>query len=114
MESLNTMLIIDLVIIMAGIYLLYLSLKMHRTHKVESFIVAEETLKNCKDENAFAHFLAVRQTYFSIIMILCGVFMALHETVFPLGYGYYVVTGVLVVALIVFYNELSDGRNKYC
>ena len=114
METLNTLLIIDLVIIAAGVYFLYLSFKMHKTHKVESFIIPEEILKQCKDETAFAQFLAIRQMIFSIIMIVCGTLMAIHETVMSLGIGHYVVTGILVVALIVFYSELSDGRNRYC
>ncbi len=110
----NTMFIIDIVILGVGIYFLYLSIKMRITQKVESFIIAEETLKQCKDEKGFANFLAIRQMIFSIIMIICGVLMAIHEVIMSLGYGYYVVTGILVVALIVFYNELAEGRSRYC
>jgi hypothetical protein len=110
----NTMFIIDMVILGVGIYFLYLSIKMRITQKVESFIIPEETLKQCKDEKGFARFLAIRQMILSIIMIICGALMAIHEVIVTLGYGYYVVTGILVVALIVFYSELSDGRNKYC
>ena len=114
MNPINTMLIIDIIIIVIGIYFLYLSVKMKKTQKVERFIIPEETLSKCKDEKGFANYLAMRLCIFSILMILCGIVMAVHEAIVSLGYGYYIVAGVLVVTLIVFFNELTDGRNKYC
>ena len=114
MDSINTMFIIDLVIVAVGIYFLYISLRMKKTEKVESFVVAEETLKNCKDEKAFANFLWIRQMIFSIIMIISGVLMAVHEVVLSFGYAYYAVVGVLSIAFVVYYKQLTDGRIKYC
>ena len=70
METLNTMFIIDLVIVAVGLYFMYISLRMKKTMKVDKFVIAEETLKNCKDEKAFAEFLWIRQFFLSIIMIL--------------------------------------------
>lgn len=113
-NTINTLLIIDLVIIAAGIYLFYLSLRMRKTKKVEHFIIAEETLKMCRDEKAFAEYLSIRQLFFSIIMMVCGILMAVHELIHPLGYVYYGVAAVLVIALIVYYKQLSDGRIRYC
>ena len=114
MDSINAMFLIDLVIIVAGIYLLYLSLRMKKTKKVEKFVVAEETLKNCKDEKAFADYLWIRQLFFSIIMTITGVLMAIHETIFPFGYVYYAVVGVLAIAFVIYYIQWTDGRIKYC
>lgn len=114
MDSINTMFLIDLVIIVVGIYFLYIALRMKQTEKVERFVVAEEIIKNCKDEKAFAKFLWVRQMIFSIIMIIAGTLMAIHEVVISFGYAYYAVVGVLSVAFVVYYKQLTDGRIKYC
>ena len=114
MDSINTMFIIDLVIILFGIYFLYISLRMKKTEKVESFVIAEETLKNCRDEKALAKYLWVRQTIFSIIMIVSGSLMAIHEVVISFGYAYYLVVGILAIAFVVYYKQLTDGRIKYC
>lgn len=114
METLNTMFIIDLVIVAVGLYFMYISLRMKKTMKVDKFVIAEETLKNCKDEKAFAEFLWIRQFFLSIIMILAGVLMAIHEVVFSFGYAYYIVVGILVIAFVIYYIQLTDARIKYC
>ena len=114
MGSINVMFLIDLVIVVVGIYFLYLSLKMKKNQKVESFVIAEEVLKNCKDHKAFAEFLSIRQMIFSVIMIVAGVLMAVNEMVISLGYGYYVVVTVLAISFIIYYKQLTDGRMKYC
>ena len=114
MVSINVMFLIDVVIVVVGIYFLYLSFKMKKTEKVESFIIAEEILKNCKDHKAFAEFLSVRQMIFSIIMIIAGTLMAIHEVVISFGYAYDVILGVLVISFMVYYKQLTDGRIKYC
>ena len=93
---------------------MYVSLRMKKSLKVDTFVIAEETLKNCKDEKAFAEFLWIRQFMFSIIMIVAGTLMAIHEVVFSFGCAYYVVVGVLALAFVVYYKQLTDGRIKYC
>ena len=87
---------------------------MKKQQKVDTFVVAEELLKNCKDEKAFANFLWIRQLVLSIVMIIAGILMAIHEVVFSFGHVYYVFVIVLVLAFVVYYKQLTDGRVKYC
>lgn len=87
---------------------------MKKNKKVESFVIAEEVLRNCKQEAEFAEYLSVRQLAFSIIMIVGGALMTIHETIFPLGYWYYLVAGFVAVAFLAFYKQLTDGKVKYC
>lgn len=114
MSSINTMLIIDIVIVVFGIYLLFLAVRMKKNQRVEQFIIAEELLKKCNEEKLLASYLSVRLMIFSIIMIICGALMIVHETVFSMGYGYYFVVLVLAVSFLVFYKQLTDARIKYC
>lgn len=114
MGSINTMFLIDVVIIIFGMYFMYISLRMKKQQKVDKFVVAEELLKNCKDEKAFANFLWSRQLVLSIVMIIAGALMAIHEVIFSFGYAYYAFVGALVLAFIIYYKQLTDGRVKYC
>lgn len=114
MDSINTMLIIDIVIIVLGVYLLFISLRMKKTKKVEKIMIAEEVLRNCKAEDELAKILSRHLLICSTVMIICGAIMAVHESFFNLGYWYYPVVGVLVVAVIIFYKQLTDARIKYC
>ena len=114
MDSFNTMFIIDLIIVILGIYLLFLSVRMKMTKKVDKFILAEEVLQKCKNETEMAEYLSVRQMIFSIILIIGGAVMALNETVIDMGNWIYSVVGIVAIAFFVFYKQLMDARIKYC
>ncbi len=114
MGSINTMLLIDIVIVVFGLYLFFLALKMKKQKKVEKFIIAEELLKNCKAEEELAGILSLHSLILSVTMIICGGVMIIHESVFNIGYWYYLVVGILAVAFLFFYMKLTNARIKYC
>lgn len=114
MGSINTMLIIDVIIVILGIYLLFLSIRMKKTKKIASFVVPEEELKKCKNEAEFAKYLSTRQMIFAIIIIIGGTIMTLSEAAIDIGKWIYLVTGIVAVAFLVFFKQLTDGRLKYC
>ena len=114
MNTINTMLIIDIIIVILGIYLLFLAIRMKKTKKVEKFVIDEESMRRCKNEAEFAEFLSIRQLIFSIVMIIGGVAAALSESVFNIGKWEFLLYGVIATAFLLFYKELTDGRVKYC
>lgn len=110
----NTMLIMDIVITVLGSYLIYIALKMKKNKKVDRLVVAEEMLRMCKDEAGFAEYLSQKMLVFSVVLVITGVLLAIHEAVFSLGVIFYVVTAVAIIAFLWFYKSLADGRNKFC
>ena len=108
------MLIIDIVIVILGIYLLVMAFKMKKTNKVEKFLVPEETMQHCKDEKGFSIFLWKRMLIFSAILIIGGGLMVLGETVVDFGAVAAVFDIGVAIGLIWFYKELSNGRVKFC
>lgn len=114
MGSINTMLMIDVVIVILGIYLLFLSVRMKKSKKVERFIIPEETLKQCKQEEELAKYLSVRMMAFSIVLSVGGALMVVHETLYNMGYGYYFIVAIITIAFCIFYKQLADGKAKYC
>lgn len=114
MKTIDTMLIMAIIIIFLGVYLLYLSLKMNKTKKVERLFVAEEDMLRCKDEKAFAEFMSQKMKLFSIGFILIGIVLLLHETVFNLGWAVYLLVIAAMALYAWFQKNLRDGRNKFC
>lgn len=114
METINTVLIIDIIMVILGVYLLFLAIRMKKTKKIEKFVVDEESMRRCKNEAEFAEFLSIRQLIFSIVMIVGGILAALSETVISLGNWEFLLYGVIAMAFLFFYKELTDGRIKYC
>lgn len=114
MNTVNTMLIMDVVIVFLGIYLIHIALKMKKTKKIERFVIAEEVMRVCKDEAGFAEFLSQKMLIFASVLTGTGIVMAIHETVFNLGKGFYVVVAIAVIFFLWFYKSLTDGRDKFC
>lgn len=114
METINTMLVMDIIIAILGMYLMFTANKMKKTKKIDRFIVAEETMRLCKDEASFTEYLSKRMLIFAAVLTISGLVMAIHETFFDLGYGFYVVVTITVVGFLWFYKSLTDGRDKFC
>lgn len=110
----NVMPIIDAVIIILGLYLIFVSLRMKKTKKVNTFIVDEETLKRCKDQKAFAEYLFPTMLIFSIILTITGIVRIIHDLVYQIGIFQYIIAFIAFVAFLFFYKQLTDGRNKFC
>ncbi len=114
MEIINTMLIMDIIIIILGIYLIYIANEMKKTKKINRLVVAEELIRVCKDEAGFADYLSQKMMIFATVLIITGVLMAIHESIFDLGYGFYLIAAIAIGTFLWFYKCLTDGRNKYC
>lgn len=110
----NVMPVIDAVITILGIYLIFVSLRMKKLKKVNTFIVDEETLKRCKDQSAFAEYLFPKMLIFSIILTITGIVRMVHDLVYQIGIFQYIIAFIAFVAFLLFYKQLTDGRNKFC
>ena len=110
----NTMVIIDAIIIVLGIYMIFASVQMKKTNKINSFIVDEQVMKTCKDEKGFVTYLFPRMLSFSIILIVIGVVKIIADTLINIGYFAYILMAVALVMFLVFFKQLSDGKNKFC
>ena len=114
MNSMNTMVMIDVVIILAGMYLLFLGWKMKTTKKVEVIVVPEEVLRNCNNMQEFAKALSIIHMICSAMMIGAGVLMLIHHTIFSMGIGYYIIVAVLVAGILIYFKNLTDLKDKFC
>lgn len=114
METINTLLVMAIIIIFLGVYLLYLSLKMNKTKTVERLFVAEEDMRRCRDEKAFAEYLSQNMKLFSIGLILIGVVLLIHETIFDLGLAVYLLVIAAMGLYVWFQQKVTEGRNKFC
>ena len=110
----NVMPVIDAVITILGIYLIYIALRMKKLKTVNTFVVDEETLKRCKNQAAFAEYLYPKMLVFSIILTITGIIRMVHDLIFPIGIFQYVVALIAFLAFLLFYKQLTDGRNKFC
>lgn len=110
----NSMVIIDVIIIIIGVYMIYTSIQMKRTNKINNIIVDEQIMRNCKDEKGFVAYLFPRMLSFSIILVAVGIVRLLADTIINIGYFAYAVVAVALISFLLFFKQLSDGKNKFC
>lgn len=108
------MLIMYMIVTLLGVYLLYLSIKMKKSGKIERFIIPEEVIAKCKDEKKAAIVLSKALMLSSIVFIIGGIILTLNEFLFELGMWSYPVIAVVVLAFVYFYKILTDVKIKYC
>lgn len=110
----NVMIIIDTVIVVLGVYLIYLALQMRKNKKVSAFVVDEQVLKQCKDQGAFAEYLSPKMLFFAIVLTITGVIRIVHDVIYDIGFFEYIVAFFAFTAFLLFYKQLMDGKSKFC
>ena len=110
----TAMLIMDIAIAILGLYLIYVALQMKKTKKVSSFVVDEQVLKNCKKPAAFAEYLSPKMLFFAVLLTITGAIRIIDDVVYDIGYFAYGVAAIAFLAFLIFFKQLSDGKNKFC
>lgn len=64
--------IVDIAILIAALYLLFVAIKMKRTGIIPKIVMGEEMKKCCKDEKGFIDALYPWLMTFSIVALVCG------------------------------------------
>lgn len=110
----NVMIIMDVVIAVVGLYLMFMALQMKKTKKINTFIVDEQVLRSCKNQEAFAEYLSPKMLIFAIVLTLTGVIRVIDDVVYDIGYFAYAVAVIAFLAFLLFFKQLTDGKDKFC
>lgn len=109
----KAMLIMDIVVLLFGAYMLYMSVSMKKTGRIPSMILAPEELKKCKDEKGFTAFLSTKMLVVSIVFMAVGAISVMEELFLHTGWISYVMMLVFLVAFFLFTRALQDARAKF-
>ena len=101
----HTMLIMDIIIVLLGIYLISIAFRMKKTNKIDTLIVDSQVMAHCRDEKAFATFLYPKMVIFALILILTGGIRILADTVINIGYMAYAVALIALFAFLWFFKQ---------
>ena len=110
----HTMLLMDIIIVLLGIYLISIALRMKQTKKIDNFIVDAQVMAHCRNEKAFAEFLYPKMLIFAVVLVITGGIRMLADTIVNIGYWAYVVAIIALFAFLWFFKELSDAKSKFC
>lgn len=110
----NTLLIMDIVILGFGIYMLYVCVHMKKTKKVHSVLLAEEELKKCKNQKGFVDYITPKMIAFACISLIDAVIGIVGELLVHNVYLNYAYMIIFFAAFLWFGSCLKKAREKYC
>ena len=109
----KAMLIMNIIVLVFGAYMLYMSVSMKKTGRIPSMILAPEELKKCKDEKSFTAFLSPKLLVVSLVFMAVGAISLLEELLIHTGWISYVAMLVFLAAFFLFTRALQDARAKF-
>lgn len=107
------MTLFDVIILIFGIYMIGSGVKMMRTKKLNSVVVAKEELVKCKDEAGMAEFLCRKEMFFGAVFVMAGALGLVSDLYVDLGWLNIVQLVVFVASFIWFMGQLRKAREKY-
>lgn len=111
----DMMLIFDVIILLLGVYLVYITGKMKKDQRVNQILVPELDMMKCSDQGAYVDFLVPRVYIFAAVCIVFGVQGLLNDLAFDMGT--IVNAGMIVIfvaAWVWFSVQLRKGKEKFC
>lgn len=111
----KTILLMDIVIAFFGIYLGVIAIRMKKTGKINSVVVAEDEIKKCKDPNAYIKSSFPYMIFFAIVSFVVGVVGILADRkIIQVGRVWiYVELVAFLIALAIFAHGMRENHSKY-
>lgn len=111
----KTILLMDIVIAAFGLYLIIVALRMKRSGKINSLVVAEAEQKKCKDTKAYISGIAPYMYFFGIVALVVGVIGILGD-VKVVSFGRiwsFIELAAFLGALVLFTHGLRNQKDKF-
>lgn len=110
----DVMIIIDAVIILLGVYMLYVSLHMMKVGEISSVLIAKEEMTRCKDKRGFINEMSPKLIWFaSIILVVGAVGIILDLLDYSGGILNYAILVIFLIAFVVYTRQMRSARSKY-
>lgn len=111
----KTILLMDIVITIFGIYLTVSAIQMKRSGKINSLVVPEEEIGKCKDAKGYVAGIFPYMIFFAIVSLIVGTIGILCDTeILRMGRLWsFVELGAFLAALAFFAYGMRHTKSKY-
>ncbi len=110
----DVMIIIDAVIILLGVYMIYVSLHMKKVGEISSLLIAKEEMTRCKDKKGFIDDMSPKLILFASIISVVGVIgIAIDLLDYTGGILNYAILIVFLIAFVIYTRQMRSARSKY-
>ncbi len=111
----STMGFMDIIIMISGAYLIYVSVQMKRTGEISSSAIIGKgyDVKKAKDPKGFIDYMYMKSVIMGVLVILSGMLDYMNEMYWDLPY-FGIIMCVVFLAIIVVYCKISmNAQKKY-
>lgn len=109
----DIMTVFDGIMVIAGLYMAAAGLRMKKSGRIGSVILAEEELGICRDPEGWIAFMYWRETVFGIILALAGASGVANDLFFSTGFWDYMKMALIFSVFCWFYAGLYRARREY-
>ena len=109
----NYFIIIDAVTLILGIYIIFVSLRMKKSDKIESTFVAEDEMKKIKDTAGYIAYIYPKSLAFGIVIFVISIVAIVSDCFKKIPCWSYVEMIIFVAVIIWFSNMLRNAREKF-
>lgn len=104
--------IVDAMILVLGLYLIYTTMSMNKSGKINSMMLAEEEIKKVKNITEFIKFISPVCYLFGVsTVVLGGVGIATKWIMIP--YWNYIELALFLIVLMVFVRKFQKARELF-
>lgn len=106
METNSMFTLMDILIAGSGLYVIYQYIVMVTKKELQENMILPKDLeiKKCRDQEAFIHYMGVKQLIFGIVTTICGVLGLIQDYTGKLGVSVYMAAVCVFIAVIVWFT----------
>ncbi len=108
-----SMMIMDIAILLVGMYLARVAYGMMKAKKVNKMILPEGDMKKCRDEQGFVEYIAPRMLAFSILTMAAACVGWYFDAMNTQGYKSLIGASIFLFALILFSIQFKKSKKRF-
>ncbi len=109
----DSLLIMDIVIVIVGVYLLINAIQMKRTERISTMVVPEQETAKCRDKKGYIRFIFPRMVVFSVITVLTGIAGVIDNKVYTIPYWNWIEMVIVVCVVGYLIVSLRNARIRF-
>lgn len=108
-----SVIIVNIVFIIFGIYLFFMASKMKQTGKLNPNLLSQQDINRCKDVKGYISFVVPKMQIFAAAIVLVGVIGIGEHYIDALRNYRFVTLIVFLITFFVYLNQMRLAKNKY-
>ena len=111
--KLDSVLMMDIVILLFGLYILYATIRMKKKGVIDKMLMAESEIKKIKAKDGFIQYMSPHLIVFSSLVIVDGIFGIITDEFVKIPYSNWIIMVTFLIAVIYLLNRIRVSKEKF-